>query len=235
MPRHERQWRPSAGSLGRAALTLLLSALFGCQVLAQARPIEAPVGETACSFGAFVTETDPKGLNVRSGPGTNAAIVGRLLPISMSKSYPDIPVMAEVEIVAGAKGWFKIRNARDNTSLTGAKARTMYAGTGWVSGQKLTVKTQATEGRAQPKPAAEVIFKNISGAPLDDERLRDAARLIGCSGSWALVEYGPLPAEMEAEQSLDIAPAAKAGLPQGRFRSWVDRICALQETSCSGF
>ena len=47
------------------------------------------------------------------------------------------------------------------------------------------------------------------------------------------VEYG-LPADSEVLTGLTIAPAAKAGAEAGRFRAWVDRICATQETSCDG-
>jgi hypothetical protein len=202
---------------------------------AQQRPIEAPTGETACAIGAFVTETDPAGLNVRSGPGTSFGIVGRLPPVTLSKEIDGLSVMVEVEITASAKGWFRIRNARDNAQLTGAAERAMYGGRGWVSGQKLTAKTQSPAGRAQPNETAAIVLGTEAGLTLDNDGLRAAGRLIGCQGKWALLEFGPLPAGDALGQRLDIAPAAQSGLPQGRFRAWLNQICAIQETSCSGF
>jgi hypothetical protein len=219
-------------TLAAAILAMAWSVAAAC---AQERPIEAPQGETTCAIGAFVTETDPAVLNVRSGPGTGFGIVGRLPPVMLSKEIDGLSVMVEVEITASAKGWFRIRNARDNTKLTGAGRRAMYGGRGWVSGQKLTVKTQSPAGRAQPSEKAAIVLSTEAGLTLDNDGLRAVGRLIGCQGKWALVEFGPLPAGDTLGQRLDIAPAAQSGLPPGHIRAWLNQICAIQETSCSGF
>lgn len=235
MPAEAMSMPPARKRFPMLAAAIIASAWSLAAAGAQERPIEAPPGETTCAIGAFVTETDPAGLNIRSGPGTGFGVIGRLPPVTLSKEIDGLSVMVEVEITASAKGWLRIRNARDNTQLTGAPKRAMHGGRGWVSGQKLTVKTQSPAGRAQPSEKAAIVLGTETGLTLDNDALRATGRLIGCQGKWALIEYGPLPAGDVLGQRLDIAPAARSGLPQGRFRAWLNQICALQETSCSGF
>ncbi|CAD5265620.1 conserved exported hypothetical protein [Bosea sp. 62] len=194
----------------------------------------APGGQVACSFGAFVSETDPAGLNVRAGPSTSHKVVGTLPPVKLSGDDPPVRAMVEVEVSAGANGWFRIAKARDNEMLTDAAPRPMFKGSGWVSGRKLTVKSQAAAGRLRPDAKAPAVLSGQDGASFDGDAFVQNGRLLGCSGKWVQVEYGPFPADSEAVSGLTIAPAAKAGVEAGRFRAWVDRICATQETSCDG-
>jgi hypothetical protein len=193
----------------------------------------APAGQVACSFGAFVGETDREGLNVRAGPGTGNKVVGRLPPVKLSGDDPPVRAMVEVEVSAGANGWFRIAKARDNEMLTDAAPRPMFKGSGWVSGRKLTVKSQANAGRQRPDAKAPAVLTGQDGAGFDGDAFVQNGRLLGCSGKWVLVEYG-LPADSEVLSGLEIKPAAKAGAEPGRFRAWLDRICATQETSCDG-
>lgn len=217
-----------------AVLYAALSALLCAAAPAAAAVAPPPAGETACSFGAFVNETDPAGLNVRAGPGTEHKVLGTLPPIRRSADDPPIQAMVEVEVVAGAGGWFKIRAAQDNTALIEGPPRPMYRGSGWVSGRKLTVKSQALVGRERPDAKAAAVLRGRDDMSVGG--LSDDSPLLGCSGRWALVEFGPFQGEDGAETTanLEIEPAAKAGLAPGRFRAWVDRLCALQETSCDG-
>ena len=122
----------------------------------------APAGQVACSFGAFVSETDPEGLNVRAGPGTNHKVVGTLPPVKLSGDDPPVRAMVEVEVSAGANGWFRIAKARDNEMLTDAAPRPMFKGSGWVSGRKLTVKSQAAAGRQRPDGKAQLLRDQLS-------------------------------------------------------------------------
>ncbi|RYE86305.1 MAG: SH3 domain-containing protein [Hyphomicrobiales bacterium] len=222
--------RPEALAAGLAVVLLSAPA-----VRAQSEGVApAPGGQVACSFGAFVSETDPAGLNVRAGPGTNHKVVGTLPPVKLSGDDPPVRAMVEVEVSAGANGWFRIAKARDNEMLTDAAPRPMFKGSGWVSGRKLTVKSQAAAGRLRPDAKAPAVLSGQDGLSLDGDAFVQSGRLLGCSGKWVQVEYGPFPADGEAVSGLTIAPAAKAGAEAGRFRAWVDRICATQETSCDG-
>jgi len=217
-----------------AAIVFAATALFAA-LPAPAQPATVaapPAGETACSFGAFVNETDPAGLNVRAGPGTAHEVLGTLPPIRRSTDEVPVAAMVEVEVVASRDGWFKIRGAQDNDALVEGRPRPMFKGTGWVSGRKLTVKSQAQVGRQRPDAKAPAVLIGHDGVSFDSDAFVGSARLSGCSGRWALVEYGPI--ERDVDSTLEVKPAAKAGLADGRFRAWVDRLCAIQETSCDG-
>lgn len=141
-----------------------------------------------CSFGAFVAETDPAGLNVRAAPSASAKVIGKLPPtfIEASMGYG---VRVEVEVKGASNGWFLIRNARDNEALTNGPPRPMYSGEGWVSGSKLTVKSQADIGRAQPDLKAKAVLRVGDNETFDNDVLIEAGRLADCSGKWAQVEF----------------------------------------------
>jgi hypothetical protein len=216
---------------GLGATLLLAATPVGAQSDAV---VPAPAGQVACAFGAFVSETDPEGLNVRAGPGTAHKVLGTLPPVKLSTDDPPVRAMVEVEVTAGANGWFRIGKARDNEALTEAAERPMFKGSGWVSGRKLTVKSQADTGRQRPDGKAPAVLIGREGVSFDADVFIRTGRLIGCSGKWVLVEYGPLPANSDVLPALEIRPAAKANAEAGRFRAWLDRICAMQETSCDG-
>ncbi|MCV9941069.1 SH3 domain-containing protein [Boseaceae bacterium BT-24-1] len=223
--------RPELMAAGLTAALLLVAS----PAQAQSEGIApAPAGQVACSFGAFVSETDPEGLNVRAGPGTGNKVVGTLPPVKLSSDDPPVRAMVEVEVSAGANGWFRIAKARDNEALTDAAPRPMFKGSGWVSGRKLTVKSQANAGRQRPDAKAPAVLSGQDGVGFDGDAFVQNGRLVGCSGKWVLVEYGPFPEGSEALSGVEIKSAAKAGAEAGRVRAWVDRICATQETSCDG-
>jgi hypothetical protein len=222
--------RPEVLATGLVAALLLVAPTARAQSEGVA---PAPAGQVACSFGAFVSETNPEGLNVRAGPGTSHKVVGTLPPVKLSGDDPPVRAMVEVEVSAGANGWFRIARARDNEMLTDAPPRPMFKGSGWVSGRKLTVKSQAAAGRQRPDAKAPAVLSGQDGTSFDGDAFVQNGRLIGCSGKWVLVEYG-LPAGSEALSGVTIAPAAKVGAEAGRVRAWVDRIGATQETSCDG-
>lgn len=203
------------------ALALLLA---GAACAAAAAP-------RACSFGAFVEETDPAGLNVRAAPGTAAPVLGTLPPTWVDPADPSLRVRIEVQVTAADEGWFRIRAARDNEAMTGRPARRLFRGEGWVSGRKLVVKSQATRGRERPSADAPVTVRQADDGGFDSDAMVDAGRPVDCQGRWAQVEYTEATLK---DSGLRVAPAARAGLPAGRFRTWVDQLCALQETSCDG-
>lgn len=188
---------------------------------------------STCSFGAFVAETDPAGLNVRSAPNATAKVLGKLPPTFVEPSM-NYGVRVEVDVVGARNGWFLIRNARDNEALTDRPARPMFSGEGWVSGSKLTVKSQADVGRARPSPKAPVVLRIGDNETFDNDVVIEAGRLADCNGKWAQVEFADQRFAAKDRSSLKIDAAARAGLPPGRFRAWVDRLCGIQETSCDG-
>jgi len=191
-------------------------------------------GATKCRFGAFVLESDPAGLNVRQTPGLSGKIIGVLPPVIAGDALDGYPVKVEVAILGARHGWFRIADAHDNTALTGNAARPVFAGIGWVHGRKLTVKSQAQQGYLQPDETAARALHLRDGSGLDNDALVHAGQLIACQGDWALVEFAQDKLSAAMTKLTVIAPAARAGLPAGHFRAWVNRLCALQETRCDG-
>ncbi|MFX1679031.1 hypothetical protein PV762_07340 [Mitsuaria sp. CC2] len=139
-----------------------------------------------------------------------------------------------VKVTATAKGWFRIREAFEDESLTGQPARPVYEGEGWVSGRKLVVKSQANVGRTRPDAKAPVAVQLKDGLFFDGSSTIAAGRLVDCSGSWVQVDYEESRFSAEMRPYLQIAPAARSGQPKGRFRAWLDQICGIQETTCDG-
>ena len=211
----------------------MASDAFAGQELA-AGPASSPNQPTPCSFGAFVNETDRAGLNVRQAPTAKSKLLGILPPVLTTAELGTFRIKIEVDVTAGQQGWFQVRGARDNTALTARPARQAYAGQGWVSGNKLTAKSQARQGYASPGVGAAVALRMRDGSGFDSDPVVDASRLVQCQGEWALLEIttADLPDDLRA--LLQPTPDASRGLPAGRYRAWFNELCATQETSCSG-
>ena len=190
-----------------------------------------PTTQTACSFGAFVNETDRAGLNVRQSPSASSKLLGKL-PANYEDPVSPMVVRVEVSVMASQNGWFLIDGATDNTMLTEMPERPMYSGKGWVSGKKLAVKTQASKARLAPDASAATAF--LVGEILDGDSLSQPGQLIACNGKWALIEYSLSAVPKNEWPQIKINPAARIGAPNGRVRGWVNKICAIQETSCDG-
>lgn len=188
-------------TLSRAAL---LIGLTTCTTIApQAR--EAGIFRT-CSFTAFVTESDPRGLNVRAGPSTAHAVIGKIPPVHFSPDEPPVLGMVEVQVDASQNGWFRIRNARDNPALVDAP-RAMHSGSGWVSGHLLTVKSQARTARDVADHRGNPV--KIAGLAFDSDDFVRTSKVVDCVGKWVF-----------------------AVNEKYKFRGWLDRLCGIQETSC---
>lgn len=212
----------------------VLSVQTACAQVRKTAGVWVPKGRVRCAFGAFVSETDPAGLNVRSGPGVKYAVLGTLPPVGVNPTDSSLRGMVEVEVTAGSDGWFQIRRATDNPELTGVKPRKMFAGSGWVSGRKLTVKSQASVGKDRPSSSAANIVTTRDDMTFDNDAMIGATQLLACSDKWVLTEVGALTASPDVEQALVVLPAARVGAPPKTFRAWVNKLCAVQETSCDG-
>ena len=211
----------------------LAIALASLCVIGNAAAGSPDVSRSQCEIGAFVQETDPAGLNVRAAPNAKAKVLGKLVPVYVDPEQ-GYRTRAEVEVIASEGGWFLIRNARDNADMTGQAERPMYRGEGWVSGSRLIVKSQAASGRAAPLRDAPELMRLRDGDTFDSSAMMDASRLVACQGKWAQLEFTEARLPADFREKLQVTPAARQGVPAGRFRVWVDKICDLQETSCSG-
>ena len=96
------------------------------------------------------------------------------------------------------------------------------------------MKPQARVGRARPDAQAPVWLQLNDEQMFDSDVMVSASSLAACQGQWAQVEYVDAKLPAEERKALNVAPAARAGLPPGRFRLWMDKICGSQETVCDG-
>ncbi len=192
------------------------------------------ISECKCSFGAFVQESDPAGLNVRQTPSLSGKILGTLPPIIESIELDGYKVKIELDVLCSKNGWFQITNAQDNTLLTGKPERSVFSGTGWVNGRKLTVKSQARQGYVRPDVKSPVVLSRKDGFGFDNDEMVQAGQLISCQENWVLVEFSKDKLSTDVNKLLMVAPVAEADLPNGHFRAWINQICAIQETSCDG-
>jgi len=199
----------------------IFSAIFPFGAFAQEKSEKQPqpfasTAESVCDFGAFVSEADPKGLNVREQPNANAKILGTIPPAVTPDSNSKFSIKPELKILGAKSGWFKIKDAKDNATLLESfseiRVRKMYTGTGWVSGKKLTIKSQSDKGYSQPSKDGKVLNQKMEGEVFDDDESVAALKLIGCHGNWAYVE------DVRMKKN---------------NRYWLNKICGIQETSCS--
>ncbi|MBW4612145.1 MAG: SH3 domain-containing protein [Desmonostoc vinosum HA7617-LM4] len=121
-----------------------------------------PTNLHKCDIFAYVTDTDPQGINVRKAAGTRNRIVGK------------IPINETVKIIAIAGNWVQITNASDG-----------FQGTGWVFVKNLGISTKgyATNG-VDIYTNANLQSRKIIRVPASLN-----IKLLGCKGDWAKVEY----------------------------------------------
>ena len=166
--------------------TVMLTALFAlcaCSVLlSSARESDAraqkQTGEgkvTPCDVAAYVIDSDPNGLNVRSGPGSTQKIVGNL---------PNQNVEGIGVHITGSSGeWVRIDRA---TEQGGDEDRTLFSGVGWVYGPLLgTDGVGWIEGGTpiynEPTKKSRLLARMLAGA--------EGASVRGCRGRWMYIEH----------------------------------------------
>jgi SH3-like domain-containing protein len=162
----------------------LLLVLFFSQGL----PLQAgevpKAGLIPCHCTAYVIDTDPKGLNVRSGPGTNYTVTAT------------IPTNNSVEIwIIGSLGpWMSIERAyifaEDDTSDD-----VDMKITGFIYGPLLAVQTRPSGLKLIPLyTEPDITSRVIAELPMDIEVV-----LTGCQGTWVKVKYGDIEGWLDPE------------------------------------
>jgi SH3-like domain-containing protein len=129
----------------------------------------------ACDVGAYVIDHDPKGLNVRSGPGSSFSIVGNL-PYRYETGVG-------VHITGSSGDWVRIDAGFEEGTQ---EERTLFKGVGWVYAPLLGLSGIAHQPEGvtplyrEPSQKSKVV-KRVPGG--DDVTVR------GCRGEWFYVEY----------------------------------------------
>ncbi len=129
----------------------------------------SPNSERTCQISAYVIDTDPKGLNVRSGAGNNYKIIGNL---------PTTTAGVVVDITASQGDWVQLTHAESPQGVE-------FQGTGWIYSQLLGTSTRGYgSGGVSLYPTA-----NTQSATLGRIPEQASVKLLSCDRTWALVEY----------------------------------------------
>ena len=130
---------------------------------------------TRCDVEAYVIDHDPKGMNVRSGPGSTYKVIGNL---------PNQDVEGIGVHITGSQGdWVRIDLAVEEG---GEQERTFFKGEGWLYGPLLGVDgVGGIEGGTKlyqaPTERSRILGKMLAGG--------EGATVRGCRGKWMYVEH----------------------------------------------
>lgn len=130
---------------------------------------------TRCDVEAYVIDRDPKGMNVRSGPGSTHKVIGNL---------PNQDVEGIGVHINGALGdWVRIDLAVEEG---GEQERTFFKGEGWLYGPLLGVDGVGGGTRLYQAPTerSRVVAKLPGGGA--------GATVRGCRGKWMYVEHNKI-------------------------------------------
>jgi len=128
--------------------------------------------QQTCQISAYVIDKDPKGLNVRSGPGSRYETIGKL---------PTTTVGVIVDLRASQGDWVKLTKAV-------SPEKTEFQGSGWVYTRLLGTSTRGYGSKGVS------VYKSASTQSSAIGRIpaETSVKLLSCDRSWALVEYQQL-------------------------------------------
>ena len=130
-----------------------------------------------CDIQGYSIDKDPRGLNVRSGPGKGYHVIARLKRVRDGASHYILP---EMEIVQSKGKWLRISHAR-----VGIDGRTLFRGSGWVHANMVATSTHGNfQGRVRVRKTRSTSSRTIAKVRADTE-----VGIRGCKGKWAKVSY----------------------------------------------
>jgi SH3-like domain-containing protein len=136
----------------------------------------------ACAMSAYVTDPDPKGTNVRSGPNRGAPVVKTLSNASETV----------VKITGYSGGWFEISRAE----TVGDDEKVVFQGRGWMHSSVLGLSV-GNNGYGPPALYAEPSKRSRVLKRLKPDE--DAVKLLACKDDWAKVQFGNLTGWLSSE------------------------------------
>jgi hypothetical protein len=164
-----------------------------------AKAATLPAGTVPCDLGAWSTDRDPKGLNVRAEPSAKARILGTLPPPfrfrakNRSENTPDTGWLTEFRIIGYKDGWFLIEGAKppgqdyEDEKVYPRNHPRPYPGRGWVHGTK--VGASFANGATRQNGLFQAPHIDAKWTPADaDGGGFGPKRILACSGLWGLVE-----------------------------------------------
>lgn len=135
---------------------------------------KAEAKSTPCNFSAYVDDSTP--VNVRSGPGTNYSILGKL---------PTDPEEVIVNITACKGNWLKVGQAKNiikNEVLLPGK-------TGWVNASTLGIGISVgTKGKAPIYASPDAKSKVVGNVT----KVAEGAKVLSGQGQWIRIKYNKI-------------------------------------------
>lgn len=181
-----------------------------CIVLALSA-VHAKAASNVCDFRAYTDDSDPAGVNIRSGPGTSFPIVGVLQPES-DESGDFTP---EFSVLRFDAGWVEIAGAVAGQYGDGPE-RAVFEGPGWVSAKLIRFEVEDPALRSAPDlGASEVVnlgYLDGDTNPWSLDQLTLTA-IHGCDGAFVDLTF------------------TNAGGKS--VRGWATDLCENQATTCS--
>lgn len=159
-----------------AALVLAAAGVAG------AAEVQLPRDTVACDLSAWSRDDDPAGLNLRAGPTTGAAVLGRL----PKRRDGAEGVLVEMHVIGFKDGWFLIENPTYGDYGDPPPKAKLPTGRGWVHGSKLGGQLLGTTGRLRDTPSP-----TAGGTPVGpDADAVEVVALLACRGRWVRIESG---------------------------------------------
>ncbi len=175
-----------------AASALCLAALLAAgQAGGGAQKVAA--AETPCDIWAYLGDQDPAGLNVRSGPGKQFAVVGKL---------PQLEYNITIHVTGATGQWLRIEGAESQDTV-----EVVFSGAGWVYGPLLATQTKDYSGLDPNEPRVKIFREpSLKSAVLIRLPNETEVSLTGCKGEWARVRHkkieGWLPRDSQCHSTI---------------------------------
>jgi hypothetical protein len=191
------------------------AAIIALPSVAAPMPKADASGATQCEVHGYLTDTDPKGTNVRAAPDAHAAVIGHLPP-EYSEPTASESFAVEFTIIGSKNGWLLIKAAETGQYGDGP-TKTVFAGPGWISGALVGFTIGSNVLRSGPAKTDKEVVRLIDtdkGYGPDSYAVK---RVHACQGH-------------AVEVTAVLAPSLEKNAKP--VRGWARHVCANQVTTC---
>jgi hypothetical protein len=157
---------------------LLIAALLAGHPPSFATPAKKRGFQSCKNIVFYSADEDPKGLNIRSGPGIHFPILGKT-------AWRELDMTA-FQVLGSENGWFKVKAIGEyGYRERRIKPLRSFGDIGWVSGTKLNIHYfEGTNFFLHVAPASTQREK-----VLVELEVSGPQRIIACEGNWVLIEH----------------------------------------------
>jgi SH3-like domain-containing protein len=149
----------------------------------------APASASVCDTTAFVTDKDPKGLNVRDSSSESGKVIGQ---VPFNKDGTTVHIIS-----SSSNGWVMIDKA---TIVTATDEKSVFDKKGWVSANLLAITTRGYDAGGVELYEGAKGSKVLTKIPEDMEM-----KILGCDGKRMKVEYKNFTGWLEPDAQCDSA------------------------------